>query len=252
MAGLPATRRAPHPELTEYYSSEGGRRAFVNTLFDGAADHYDRVCRLMSFGSGQWYRRRALQRAGLAPGMRLLDVATGTGLVARAAMPILSEPDAVIGVDPSAGMLRQARRVHAGPLVQGRMEDLPFRAERFDFVTIGYALRHAADLDVTFRECLRVLKPRGCLLVIEISRAPSSGTRGALRFYFTRILPLVMKLSTRNRHAHVLMRYYWDTIAACVPPEAILDSLRSSGFVSVERFVLGGVFSEYVARRPGA
>lgn len=250
MPGSPGTGRAPHPELTEYYSSEGGgRRAFVSTLFDGAADHYDRVCRLMSFGSGQWYRQRALERAGLAPGMRLLDVATGTGLVARAAMPILSEPRAVIGVDPSAGMLRQARRMHSGPLVQGRMEDLPFAAEHFDFVTIGYALRHAADLDVTFRECLRVLKPGGRLLIIEISRASSSGTRNLFRVYFTWILPLIMKLSTRNRYAPVLMRYYWDTIAACVPPEAILDSLRSSGFVSVDRFVLGGVFSEYVARK---
>lgn len=244
-----ATRRPPHPALTEYYTSEGDRRAFVSTLFDGAAEHYDRVCGVMSLGSGQWYRHRALQHAGLVPGMKLLDVATGTGLVARAAVRILSEPGAVTGVDPSAGMLRQARRVHAGPLVQGRMEDLPFRAERFDLVTIGYALRHTADLDVTFRECLRVLKPGGRLLVIEISRAPSSKTRGAIRFYFTRVLPFVMKLSTRSRHVDVLMRYYWDTIAACIPPEAILDTLRASGFATVERHVLGGVFSEYVATK---
>lgn len=249
MADPPAPRRPPHPALTEYYSSDRDRQAFVSSLFDGASDHYDRVCRLMSFGSGQWYRHHALRNAGLQPGMTLLDVATGTGLVARAAARILSKPDAVVGVDPSAGMLRRARRVHTGPLVQGHMEDLPFRAERFDFLAIGYALRHAADLDVTFRECLRVLKPGGRLLVLEISRAPSSGTRGAIRFYFTRVLPLVMRLSTRNRHAHVLMRYYWDTIAACVPPETIIDALRSSGFVAVERRVIGGFLSEYVAAK---
>jgi demethylmenaquinone methyltransferase/2-methoxy-6-polyprenyl-1,4-benzoquinol methylase len=244
-----ATRRPPHPALNEYYASDGDRPAFVTTLFDGAAGHYDRVCGLMSFGSGQWYRRRALQRAGLRPGMKVLDLATGTGLVARAAARILSEPGAVTGIDPSAGMLRQARRAHSGPLVQGRMEDLPFRAERFDFLAIGFALRHAADLDVTFRECLRVLKPGGRLLVLEISRAPSPRGLGVMRFYFTRVLPLIMKLSTRNRHTHILMRYYWSTIATCVPPDVILDTLRSTGFVGVQRQVLAGFFSEYLATK---
>jgi demethylmenaquinone methyltransferase / 2-methoxy-6-polyprenyl-1,4-benzoquinol methylase len=243
-------RRAPHPTLRKYYPSDGDRRAFVTTLFDGAAGHYDRVCGLMSFGSGRWYRERALQRAGLRPGMTLLDVATGTGLVARAAARVLSDASAVTGVDPSAGMLRRARAVHAGPLVQGRMEDLPFGNGRFDFLTIGYALRHAADLDVAFRECLRVLKPEGRLLVLEISRSPSSTTRGAMRLYFTGVLPLIMKISTRNRQTHMLMRYYWDTIAACVPPETILDALRSTGFVDVKRHVLAGCLSEYVARKP--
>ena len=243
-------RKAPHPALKEYYRSDGDRRAFVTTLFDGAAKHYDRVCDLMSFGSGRWYRHRALERAGLRPGMKLLDVATGTGLVARAAARVLSEPGAVIGIDPSVGMLRQARQTHSGPLVQGQMEELPFRAERFDFLTIGYALRHAADLDITFRECLRVLKPGGRLLVLEISRAPSSGTRGLMRFYFAQLLPLIMRLSTRNRHTHILMRYYWDTIAACVPPEVIIEALRAAGFVSVDRHVLHGFLSEYVAHKP--
>jgi len=91
-----------------------------------------------------------------------------------------------------------------------------------------------------------VLKPGGRLLVLEISRAPSSGTRGVMRFYFTQVLPLIMRLSTRNRHAHILMRYYWDTIATCVSPDAILESLRLSGFVGVRRHVLGGFLSEYV------
>ena len=243
----PPMSHAPHPVLKQYYRSDGDRQSFVTELFDGAARHYDRVCRLMSLGSGQWYRRRTLQVVGLRPGMKLLDVATGTGLVARSAMRILREPRAVVGLDPSAGMLREARKALSGPLVQGRMETLPFRAERFDVLTIGYALRHAADLEVSFHECLRVLKPGGRLLILEISRAPSAGRQGVLRFYFTQVLPLIMRLSTRNRHAQVLTRYYWDTIATCVPPDVILESLRRSGFVDVERRVFGGFLSEYLA-----
>jgi demethylmenaquinone methyltransferase/2-methoxy-6-polyprenyl-1,4-benzoquinol methylase len=242
--------RAPHPVLRDYYTAEEERQSFVTELFDGAARHYDRVCGLMSFGSGLWYRRRALERAGLRRGMRVLDVATGTGLVARTAGALVGDPRGVIGIDPSAGMLREARKTLAGPLVQGRVEALPFASERFDVLAIGYALRHAADLEVAFRECLRVLKPDGRVLVLEISRAPAAGRRALLRFYFRTVLPLIMRLTTRDRHAQVLTRYYWETIETCVAPEAIMDVMRRSGFAQVRRTVFGGFLSEYIGVKP--
>ena len=243
--------RAPHPVLRSYYTSEEQREPFVVSLFDEAARHYDRVCRLRSLGSGQWYRRQALHRAGLRPGMRLLDVATGTGLVARAAMTIVrGDRGAVVGLDPSAGMLREARKRLHGGLVQGRIESLPFGAARFDVVSIGYALRHVADLDVAFAECRRVLAPGGRILVLEITRAGSAGGRWAIRTYFRHVLPLLMRLSTRSAYARLLTRYYWDTIDACVPPREIVEALGRAGFVDVEHRLLGGCLSEYVAVRP--
>jgi demethylmenaquinone methyltransferase/2-methoxy-6-polyprenyl-1,4-benzoquinol methylase len=184
--------------------------------------------------------------------MTLLDVATGTGMVARAAARIVGNPRAVVGLDPSIGMLGQARKRFAGPLVQGQVEELPFAGARFDALTIGYALRHAADLDMAFGECLRVLKPGGRILVLEISRPASPGQRWLLRFYFTNVLPAIMALSTRNRHATMLSRYYWDTIAECVPPESIMASLARSGFVNVRRRVFAGLMSEYTGTRPAA
>ena len=240
----------PHPVLTRYYRRDEERRSFVVSLFDGGARYYDRLCGLMSFGSGQWYRRWALERLGLRPGMSVLDVATGTGLVARAAARLLGEPRAVVGLDPSIGMLAEARRGFAGPLVQGQVEDLPFAGGRFDTITIGYALRHAADLAVAFRECARVLKPGGRILVLEISRPVSRRRRRLIKFYFMTLLPAIMALTTRNRHATMLSRYYWDTIEECVPPESIMGSLARSGFVDVRRRVFGGLLSEYTATRP--
>jgi demethylmenaquinone methyltransferase/2-methoxy-6-polyprenyl-1,4-benzoquinol methylase len=242
----------PHPVLKTYYRRDDERQPFVTALFDTAARHYDRVCAMGSLGSGQWHRRRVLRWAGLRPGMRLLDVATGTGLVARSAHATLGGPGAVVGLDPSAGMLRQARESLAIPLVQGTAEALPFVADRFDMVTIGYALRHVADLEVTFGEFLRVLKPGGRVLILEIARPHSWIGRQLLRLYVQRILPRVTRLGTGSPEAALLVRYYWDTIAGCVPPQTILDVLRRSGFVDVERRVLAGMLSEYVASKPRA
>jgi demethylmenaquinone methyltransferase/2-methoxy-6-polyprenyl-1,4-benzoquinol methylase len=244
------TPTAPHPVLKKYYQRESDRQPFVTSLFDSAASNYELVCTLGSLGSGQPYRRWVLRRSGLRSGMKLLDVATGTGLVARAATEILLEHGAVVGLDPSAGMLREGRKVHSALLVQGTVEDLPFADDRFDFLSMGYALRHVADLGVAFTECLRVLKPSGRLLVLEISRPRSVAGRLLARAYLEKVLPLLVRLATRSAQAELLMKYHWDTIAECVPPDTILDVLSASGFVGVERRVRAGFLSEYLGSKP--
>ena len=236
--------------LTRYYRSEDDRAPFINTLFDRAARHYDWIGHLLAFGSGPYYRRRTLARAGLRPHMKLLDVATGTGQVARAAARILGDERGVVGLDPSAGMLREARRVHAGPLVQGRAEEIPVRDNVFDMLSMGFALRHVTTLERAFAEYRRVLKPGGRLLMLEISRPQSSVVRWAIQVYFQQILPLLIRIGTRSPDARLLMTYYWDTIDECVPAAMILAALQQAGFVDVQHSLRGACLSEYVARKP--
>ena len=90
----------PLPAETRYWNRADDRQRVVNALFDRSAEHYDRACGIMSFGSGQRYRREALERAGLRPGMRVLDVGTGTGLLAREIAHVLGSSGRVVGLDP--------------------------------------------------------------------------------------------------------------------------------------------------------
>src|SRR5688572_18999350 len=98
----------PHPTLHAFYGSDRERQDYINDLFDRSSRDYDWVNNVLSLGSGYWYRGEVLRRAGLREGMRVVDVATGTGPVALVAKEIVGASGVVVGVDPSAGMLRVA------------------------------------------------------------------------------------------------------------------------------------------------
>src|SRR5438105_2070339 len=115
---------APHPPLRHFYGEPGDREHFVRDLFDGSAPWYDWAIAFLSFGSGDWYRRQVLARAGLEKGDRVLDIATGTGVVARAAAQVIGDESAVIGLDPSIGMLIAGREKALFSNIQGRSERL--------------------------------------------------------------------------------------------------------------------------------
>ena len=247
---VPGVLLPPHPLLGDYYADEAGRLAQVQRWFDASAGNYDWVNTFMSFGSGVYYRTDALRRLGLGPGERLLDCGSGTGVIAAIAQGIVGAAGLVVALDPSSGMLAQARGRGVLNLVPGRAECLPFADASFDRLTMGYALRHVADLGATFREYRRVLAPGGSLLLLEITRPRSRFGSAALRLYMRTLVPLVARWFRRSRDTAALMRYYWDTIEHCVPPETILEALRAAGFEQVRRQAQLGVFSEYTAVRP--
>src|SRR5271170_5047332 len=239
----------PHRPLSEFYSAPAARQNFVNELFDEAAPDYDWVSGMMSFGRDQIYRRDALRRAGLTNGMRLLDVASGTGLMIKAALELGVNPAQVTGVDPSQGMLAENQKRNPVTLLGGTGEALPCENSAFDFVCMGYALRHVEDLGKLFGEFRRVLRPDGKLLILEITRPTNPVALPLIRFYMQQLVPRIGWLRRRNKSTVKLMQYYWATIAECVPPLVIISALAVGGFKNVKRTTSNAVLSEYVAQR---
>jgi demethylmenaquinone methyltransferase/2-methoxy-6-polyprenyl-1,4-benzoquinol methylase len=239
----------PHPTLPERYTTPDAKPAFVNRLFDRGAAHYDGVVNWGFLHSGSFYRRWVQKRYGLKPGNRVLDVACGTGLVAVEAARILGSAENITCLDPSAGMLAVARKKLAATFVQGRAEALPFADTSFDFLTMGYALRHVTDLETTFREYRRVLRPGGTVLILEVTKPAGALGNFFFRLYFGRIYPALTQLFTRSRDAREMMAYYWETMDACVPPAQVVAAMKAAGFADVKRKHMAGLFSEYSATK---
>lgn len=238
----------PHESIAGRYEDDEGKRKFVRDLFNRGAPHYDRIGRVGFFGTGHLHRRRALERAGLRPGMDALDVACGTGAVTRAMLEVLGGKGRVCGVDPSEGMLNEARKSVPAEFQPGQAEALPFPDASFDFLAMGYALRHVADLRQAFAEYQRVLRPGGRLLILEISRPQTRVGLVLSRLYFRDLLPGLSWFITGSQDARQMMSYYWETIDACVPPPTIQQAILSAGFIGANRHVEMGIFSAYTAQ----
>ncbi len=239
----------PHPVLDDYYEDSDHRREYVSTLFDDTAKYYEWIIRAMSFGSGEWYRKSALRRIKLAEGMKMLDVATGTGPVARSAREIVGKKGEVYGLDRSINMLGESARQGDTPLIHAGAEYLPFPDNYFDVLTMGYALRHVDSLQATFEEYGRVVKPGGTVLILEVTRPATRIGFWLTKFYFRVIIPAISAIFTRDKRAGELMRYYWDTIEQCVPPEKILTAMTGAGLKNAKRYRVFGIFSEYTATK---
>ena len=243
----PPPAHAPHVPLTDYYPTEQDRPAYLRRMFDNSAADYDRIEHMLAWGTGPRYRREALIRAGLKTGMKALDVGVGTGLVAAQACILTGDAALVTGIDPSPGMMAAGKLPGTMSLIEGRAESLPFPDNHFDFLSMGYALRHISDLGVAFAEFERVLKPGGRLCLLEITQVQNRFGRWLLKNYLRGVIPLLTRFVSRQQETVTIWRYHWDSIEACVPPEQVLATLGAAGLTDVRRHLTLGVFSEYQA-----
>ncbi|HEY4158444.1 MAG TPA: bifunctional demethylmenaquinone methyltransferase/2-methoxy-6-polyprenyl-1,4-benzoquinol methylase UbiE [Polyangiaceae bacterium] len=222
-------------------------------MFDGIAARYDLVNRVISLGIDQSWRRKTVAALRLAPGHRVLDLATGTADLAI--QVARTEPSVhVVGLDPSSKMLDVGREKVARAtldarveLVQGDAQALPFEANSFDSVCIAFGIRNVPDRAKALREMARVTRPGGRIAILELSE-PRSGLLGALaRFHIHTVVPYVGALLSGVKEYQYLQR----SIAAFPPADDFATLMKGSNLEVIGVHALTfGVCHLYVAE-PG-
>lgn len=251
-------------ELVNPYSDNGeGKTAQVERMFDSIAPAYDFMNTAMTFGLCTYWRNRALSLADKvlatahkkAPA-RILDVATGTGDVALELARRYPEAE-ITGIDLSAEMLRVgAEKLASRPesvrrritLRQADCLALPFEDSSFDMITVAYGVRNFEHLSEGYREMLRVLKPKGLLCVIELSR-PANPLTGTLYDLYSRtLIPVAGRLVSGDSRAY---SYLPESIAAAPQRDRMTKIMTEAGFSgAIWRSLTFGAVTIYLATRP--
>jgi len=233
--------------------AEEEKAARVGQVFSSVARKYDLMNDVMSMGIHRLWKRHTVQRAAVRPGMRVLDLAGGTGDLAAAFAPRIGDRGQVAICDINASMLVAGRdrlldegRVGNIDFVQGDAEALPFPDEHFDRVTIAFGLRNVTRKERALAEMRRVLKAGGRLLVLEFSQ-PVAPLRPFYDAYSFKVMPLMGRLIAGDADSY---RYLAESIRMHPNQETLAEMMREAGLEEVQyENLTGGVVALHRATR---
>ena len=217
----------------------------VAAMFDGVAKRYDLVNDLLSLGRTKAWRRAATAIIAPAPGMKILDLAAGTG---SSSEPLAEAGAEVIPADFSEGMLAAGRKARPNlPFTKADALNLPFEPDTFDTVTISFGLRNTADIDKALTQMLRVTKSGGHLVVVEFSHPVWRPFRTIYTNYLMRALPFIARLTSSNPDAYI---YLAQSIRAWPDQAALAARITAAGWANVGWTNLtGGVVAVHKAKK---
>lgn len=200
----------------------------VAAMFDGVAGRYDLVNDLLSLGRTKAWRRATTAIIAPKPGMKILDLAAGTG---SSSEPLAAAGADVIPADFSEGMLAAGRRVRPHlPFTFADALNLPFADGEFDVVTISFGLRNTSDVDKALVEALRVTKKGGRIVIAEFSSPTWRPFRTIYTNYLMRALPAIAKRTSSNPDAYI---YLAESIRAWPNQQALAAKIEAAGWSQV-------------------
>jgi len=200
----------------------------VSKMFDDVAHKYDFLNDLLSLGRTKAWRRVVTSIIAPKPGMKILDIAAGTGSSSR---PLVDKGAEVTALDFSHGMIEQGRKQNKNiNFVQGDALKLPFEDDAFDVTTISFGLRNTSNTDKALKEALRVTKDGGRIVVAEFSHPVNLIFKKIYLNYLMKALPVIVKKISKNPDAYI---YLAESIRAWPDQAELASIMRDSGFKSV-------------------
>jgi demethylmenaquinone methyltransferase/2-methoxy-6-polyprenyl-1,4-benzoquinol methylase len=197
-------------------------------MFDDVAHRYDFLNDLLSLGRTKAWRRVVTSIIAPKPGMKILDIAAGTGSSSR---PLVDKGAEVTALDFSHGMIEQGRKQNKNiNFVQGDALKLPFEDDSFDATTISFGLRNTSNTDKALKEALRVTKDGGRIVVAEFSHPVNPIFKKIYLNYLMKALPVIVKKISKNPDAYI---YLAESIRAWPDQAELASIMRDSGFKSV-------------------
>ena len=218
----------------------------VAAMFDGVAKRYDLVNDLLSLGRTKAWRRATAKVIDPRPGMKILDLAAGTG---SSSEPLAAAGAAVIPADFSEGMLAAGRKARPHlAFTKADALNLPFGDGEFDVATISFGLRNTQNTAKALAQMYRVVKPGGYLVVTEFSSPTFGPFRTIYTNYLMRALPAIARKTSSNPDAYI---YLAESIRAWPDQTHLAEQISAAGWVDVTwKNLTGGVVAVHKARKP--
>lgn len=231
-----------------YNESNTSKKEEVATMFNNISKRYDFLNHFLSLGIDKMWRKKAIKQLEEIQPKSILDIATGTGDFAIAALKL--NPKEVIGVDISQGMLdvgiEKMKRKGYDDVISmklGDSEKLPFDENRFDALTVGFGVRNYENLEKGLEDMLRVLKPGGKAVILEFSKPKKFPVKQTFGFYSKRVIPFLGKTISKDKRAY---EYLPESVEAFPEGQDFMDIMSKIGYQNLKsNLVSGGIATIY-------